>query len=100
VSAAALSALFAEFTNTVRCVVLNACYSEVQATSIVKSIKYVIGMSNAISDKAAIAFGAGFYQALGGGKTFEEAFRFGRVRIEMEAMAGDESLSPVLKIKR
>ncbi len=35
--------------------VLNACYSEVQAAEINKHINYVIGIKQEITDKAAIA---------------------------------------------
>jgi hypothetical protein len=43
--------------------VLNACYSEIQANAIVQHIDYVIGMSQAIGDTAAIKFAMGFYDA-------------------------------------
>jgi hypothetical protein len=45
----------------VKCVLLNACYSEEQANAIVSGIDYVVGMSHAIQDNAAIAFSKGFY---------------------------------------
>ncbi|MEL6165347.1 MAG: hypothetical protein AAFR37_16880, partial [Cyanobacteria bacterium J06628_3] len=48
----ALSRLFKLFAvKGVECVVLNACYSEVQAEAISQYIKYVVGMNNAIGDK-------------------------------------------------
>jgi hypothetical protein len=53
----ALSRLFKLFAvKGVECVILNACYSEEQAQAISQYIKYVIGMNQAIGDKAAIAF--------------------------------------------
>lgn len=52
---AALAGLFALFAEDIRCVVLNGCYSEVQARAIAQHIPYVIGMNKAIRDKAAIA---------------------------------------------
>lgn len=63
----ALAGLFAEFSN-IKCVLLNACYSEVQAQAIVKQVDYVIGMKDTIYDKAAIAFSIGFYDGLGYGR--------------------------------
>ncbi len=69
----ALSALFEQFANQVNCVLLNACYSDLQAEAIAEHINCVIGMNKAIGDKAAIAFALGFYQALGAGRTIEEA---------------------------
>ena len=72
----ALAGLFAEFPG-VKCVLLNACYAEVQAQAIVRHIDYVIGMRDTIYDKAAIAFSIGFYDGLGYGRTIEEAFNLG-----------------------
>ena len=96
VSPDALSALFGEFTSQVRCVVLNACYSELQADAIVKHIDHVIGMDDAISDGAAIAFSVGFYQGLGAGKSIEEAYRLGSIQIGLEGI-DDERSTPVFK---
>lgn len=93
----ALAALFEQFANHVNCVVLNACYSELQADAIAKHIDYVVGMNQAIGDKAAIAFAVGFYQALGAGRTIEESFKLGCVQIRLQGIP--EHLTPVL-IKR
>jgi hypothetical protein len=73
----ALAALFEQFASHVRCVILNACYSSTQAEAIAKHIPYVIGMNQAIGDRAAIAFSVGFYQALGAGRSIEEAYKLG-----------------------
>jgi hypothetical protein len=68
VDAAALAGLFDSFADQVECVLLNACYSEIQAKAIAQHINYVIGMSQEIGDKAAIKFAVGFYDALGAWK--------------------------------
>jgi hypothetical protein len=94
VSPDALESLFAEFSSQVRCVILNACYSEAQADAISHKIAFVIGMSQAIGDRAAIAFTTGFYQALGAGRTIEEAYRLGCVQIQLQSIP--EQLTPVL----
>ena len=83
VSTKTLEDFFALFEKRVVCVVMNACYSEVQAEAINQHIKYVIGMNQAIQDRAAIAFSVGFYQALGYGKSFEDAFKFGTNAIQL-----------------
>jgi hypothetical protein len=71
----ALSRLFKLFAvKGVECVVLNACYSEEQAQAISQYIKYVIGMNQAIGDKAAIAFAVAFYDALGVGEEVQFAY--------------------------
>lgn len=94
----ALGALFEQFADQVNCVVLNACYSEIQANAIAKHIDYVIGMNQAIDDKAGISFAIGFYQALGAGRKTDEAYEFGCVQIGLQqGITGH--LRPVLKKK-
>ena len=90
----ALGALFAEFRNQISCVILNACYSKLQAETIAKNVDYVVGMSKEIGDKAAIAFAIGFYQALGAGRSFEDAYKMGCVQIRLQNIP--EYLTPVI----
>ena len=71
--------------------VLNACYSEQQAKAIAEHIDYVIGMSNAISDSAAISFSAAFYQALGYGIDFRTAFELGCAQIDLENLGEQDT---------
>jgi TIR domain/CHAT domain len=94
VDGAALAGLFKLFADQLHCVVLNGCYSEVQAKAISQHIPYVIGMNQAIDDKAAIAFAVGFYDALGAGRDVEFAYKLGCNAIQMEGIA--EHLTPVL----
>lgn len=94
VSGAALANLFKLFTQEVECVILNGCYSANQATVIAQHIPYVIGMSDAISDKAAIEFAVGFYKALGAGRSIEFAYDLGCNAIQMQGIP--EHLTPVL----
>lgn len=89
-SLAALLGLFAQSSNPLECVVLNGCYSVVQAKAIAHHIPYVIGMKQAILDRAAIAFSGGFYDALGAGRSVPEAFRFGKVAIQLEGIPEHE----------
>lgn len=94
----ALSDLFEQFASSIKCVVLNACYSERQAKGIVAHIDYVVGMNQAIGDEVAIAFSVGFYQALGAGRSFDEAFKLGCVQIRLQGKHGYST--PVLLKKR
>lgn len=96
VSASALAGLF-ELFDQVECVLLNACYSEGQAEAISQHVDYVIGMSQAIQDRAALKFAAGFYDALGAGKSIEVAYKFGCNAIQLEGIP--QHLVPVLKQK-
>ena len=90
----ALAALFELVADRVDCVILNACYSEIQAKAIAQHIPCVIGMGKAIGDKAAIAFAAGFYKALGASCTIQKAYKFGCVEMQLENTL--EHLTPVL----
>ncbi|MGI8500698.1 MAG: CHAT domain-containing protein [Hassallia sp.] len=94
VQADALGNLFELVADKINCVVLNACYSETQAKVIAEHIPFVIGMNQAIGDKAAIAFAVGFYKALAAGKTIEKAYKFGCVEIQLQGIA--EHLKPVI----
>jgi CHAT domain/Effector-associated domain 10 len=92
----ALANLFALFASRgLECVILNACYSEVQASAIAQHIPYVIGMNAAIGDKAAIQFAIGFYDALGAGWTYADAYHMGCNAIALEGIA--QASIPVLK---
>jgi hypothetical protein len=84
VSVDALRQLFSVLKDNIRCVVLNACFTEPQALAIAEHIDCVIGMSKEIGDSAAIAFATAFYQALGYGRDVKTAFDLGCVRIGIE----------------
>jgi CheY-like chemotaxis protein len=91
VSARALSQLFAVLKDNIRCVVLNACYSEAQAQAIAESVGCVVGMSRAIDDQAATSFSAAFYQAIGFGRDVQTAFDLGCVQIELDGVEDQDA---------
>lgn len=97
VNAKALAGLFELFMDRVECVVLNACYSDVQAQAIAHHIPYVIGMKQAVGDNAAREFAVGFYDALAAGESIQFAYKSGCVSISMAGIP--EELTPVLKNK-
>ena len=94
VSKEALAALFRTMRDSVRLVVLNACFSESQANAIVQEIDCAIGMSRGIGDRAAITFAASFYRALGFGCSVKEAFEQGKVSLQLEGIP--EETTPIL----
>ena len=98
VTSKALAALFKLMADEINCVVLNACYSDIQAQAIAEHISCVVGMKKAIGDKAAIAFAVGFYKALGADETVERAYEFGCAEIGLENIP--EELTPVLRKKK
>ncbi len=75
VDISAIAELFTTINNNIRCVILDACYSERQAEVIVKYIDSVIGITSAISEDVSIDFIVYFYQSLGYGKSVLEAFQ-------------------------
>ena len=84
VSTSSLGGLFKLFEGKIKCVVLNACYSEAQSGAIHEHVDCVVGMNQAIGDKAAIQFAKGFYDALGAGRSYDDAFAFGCNAINLE----------------
>jgi hypothetical protein len=92
-----VSRLFELFSKRIECVILSACYSERQAAAIVKHIPYVIGMDKEIEDNAAIEFSKGFYDALGAGRSIEDAFQLGVQGILQAFPELPQQLIPVLK---
>ncbi len=88
VSASAISDLFKLFSDSIECVLLNACYSENQAIAISEHINYVIGMSKELEGDGAIEFAVAFYDALGAGKSYQHAFRFGCNAIQLHGIPG------------
>jgi CHAT domain-containing protein len=96
VSRGALANLFKVLKDNIRCVVLNACYSKEQAQAIAQNIDCVIGMSDAIADRAAINFALAFYQALGFGRNVKTAFDLGCNQIGLDPESADNEDVPHL----
>jgi hypothetical protein len=86
VSETALRMLFATLKDNIRVVILNACYSQVQATAISSVVDCVIGMNDSIGDLAAITFAASFYRAIGFGRSVKDAFEQGKIAILLEGI--------------
>ena len=80
----------------INCVLLNSCYSQIQAEAIVKHVPYLIGMNDSVGDRSAIEFAVGFYDALGNGKSVEFAFELGKVAMELNG-SGDYDAPMLLK---
>ncbi|MBW4595678.1 MAG: CHAT domain-containing protein [Brasilonema angustatum HA4187-MV1] len=78
ISAEALGSMFKLFaTKGVECVLLNACYSQMQAEAIRQHVNYVIGMTQTVGDKAAVGFAVAFYDAIAAGEEVEFAYELG-----------------------
>lgn len=79
-----LRTLFALFSDKLEIVLLNSCYSEVQADSISKEIEYVIGVKGNVEKKLSIDFINGFYQAISFGTSIRKAFALAINLLEMK----------------
>ncbi len=93
----ALASLFKLVSDYVKCVVINTCFSEVQAKAISQFIPIVIGTSKEITDGAAIKFSTGFYTALDpdlSQKSLHKAFDSGCIAIRFENLPSN--LEPVI----
>jgi hypothetical protein len=90
VDPAALAELFRVMKDDIRVVVLNACYSAVQARAIGQHIDYIIGMRARVGDEAAIVFAAAFYSALGFRRTVPQAFEQATTALMLHGMAGHD----------
>lgn len=93
----ALSNTFEILKDNIRCVVLNSCFSQAQASAIRQHIDCVVGMSGAVADRSAIAFAAGFYRGLGYGRSLETAWKLGANEIDLALLKRPDA--PVLLTK-
>jgi hypothetical protein len=84
----ALADLFSLFAPKIKCVILNSCYSEQQASEVVNHVSYIVGMNDTIADKSALDYSIGFYAALGAGKDIEFAHKMGLVSIRLTGSPG------------
>jgi hypothetical protein len=78
-----LAKVFALYSNHVRLVLLNACFTRDQARSISGVVNYSIGTSEGIGDKVGVAFAGAFYRALGFGKSVRDAFESAKAELAL-----------------
>lgn len=87
-----LKRLFAVFHDSVRVVVLNACYSAKQARVISRLVDCTVGMSRDITDTAAAAFSSSFYRAIGFGTSVKGAFDQGVLSMCLEGFSAEHRI--------
>jgi hypothetical protein len=97
VSAQAIEETFGAAGSSVKLVVLNACYSDVQADALLTQVDCVVGMSGSIRDEAARSFAIGFYGGLGERESVAAAYKQGRAAISLEGLPDSER--PQLKVR-
>ncbi len=95
-----LAELFRLQGESVQVVLLNACYSEKQAASLLRFVPCAIGMSTAIEDEAAINFSRTFYRSIAEGESVRRAFETGLLQLKLtelsEAAPTHRDLNPDL----
>ena len=89
--------LFKAVGQSVECVIVNASSTELLARGLSSVIPYVIGMRQPISDRSAIKFSTGFYQALSAGRPIEQAFDVGTAQMMMMPGGGDPVIPLLLR---
>jgi len=95
VAAADLAELLGILKDNLRVVVLNSCYSALQASGITQTIDCAIGMNDKVGDRSAVIFAATFYESLAFGRSVEEAFQLGVVDLKTEG-TGSGSIPTLL----
>lgn len=88
VSGEVLEDLFSHFAEDLECIVLDACYSQAQAESISREIDFVVGMDGAMADEDAPEFAAAFYDGIGSGLHYDQAFGLARNALTAMGLQG------------
>src|ERR1041384_2045557 len=73
---------------SLKVILLNACYSNVQAEHVVTSVPCIIAMSGVIADEAAIQYSTWFYYALASGRSVANAHQYGLAALELRSTRG------------
>jgi WD40 repeat protein len=97
VSPAAIAETFGAAGDSVKLVVLSACYSEAPAEALLAHVDCVVGMGGALHDDMARAFAIGFYGALGEHESVAAAYRHGNAALHLEGLSAIER--PQLKVR-
>jgi hypothetical protein len=97
VSTTALEETFGAAGESVKLVVLNACYSEPQAEALLERVGCVVGVSGVIGHDSARNFAIGFYGGLGERASIAAAYKQGRAAISLEGLP--DSDRPQLKVR-
>lgn len=92
----ALTSLFRTLKDNVRVVVLNSCYSKLQAMAIRDVIDCVIGMNDSVDDTAARIFSSAFYRGLGFNRTIGESFDQAKTALLLEGFDKDVEIPELL----
>ena len=90
-----LATLLTILRDDLRLVVLNTCHSAAYVEAIVQSVPFAVGMSDELPVRAAVAFSAVFYRAIGFGRDVETAFDLGK--FALQRLKFSEAMLPHLR---
>ncbi len=88
----ALARVLGVLKDNVQVVLINASHSSAQARATAGAIDCAIGMAGSIGDEHAIPFAAEFYQTLAYGRSIQQAFDLGIVRLQNEGCEAAKDL--------
>lgn len=88
----ALADMFGSHAATIRCVVLNGCFTKRLADAIAMHGPCVVGTTRAIPDRLAIEFAGAFYTAVANGRRFDDAFADGRNHLDLADRTGSDAI--------
>lgn len=91
-----MTALLRPFRDSLRLVLLNACYSQSQAQTLVEDIDCCIGMSCAVEDEMALTFAQAFYELIAVGSSVAEAFHLACQ--ELATLTADRAWSSIPRL--
>lgn len=97
VSNESIAEMVTAFSDDIRMIVFNNCFSSTQAEMIVGKVEATIGMNRSIEDESAIIFSSQLYSAIGFGVSLEKAF--GQAKARLMAEGTDEENTPQLFVK-
>lgn len=92
-----LANLLAGFSDTIRLVVLNACFTASEFDVLGDAIDYTVGTTERLSDDHAIRFSACFYQALAFGHSVPKAFELAKRQITAEGLPNSDVFSLLVR---
>lgn len=85
VNSSAIAGLI-ESSETIECLVLNACFSDSIAKEVQPHVKAVVGCSVSIGDEAAISFSKAFYRAISHGHNYLKAYTLALNELQLAGM--------------
>jgi tetratricopeptide (TPR) repeat protein len=86
--------LFQDHVESIQCIILNGCYSDVQAREIVQHIEFVIGISQDLEESKVIKFLDDFYFYIGSERTIEDSYQRSYSRLNGTGI--QKNLMPIL----